>query len=453
MSVAPQILEALDAVSPKTGEVQYGEYTNDTAPVIRVTLGDQAVAGEILSLSDNGAGIGAGVTITSAMLAQGYADVPVSGLGEGWNLLTATVKTAAGATALTSMQFALGVATATPVAPVIQGAVDGSGQTLADGAHTAAGALTFTVFEQGLPAPPTSPPGHAPYGGPPLLDGHIQLYEGDQLVGDAMIGFGGQVTLTSGTLSPGEHTLTAEAIDRAGNVSAASAPFHIFVDAAPAAGGVAATDTTSAGSMLQASANATDLEGGAGADTLIGGAMADVLHGGAGADSIYGGTQYNNVNGNAGDDIIVGRSLIGDWLLGGQGNDSVDASQSSGHNILNGNLGADTLIAGSGADTLHGGQGDDLLTAGPGGDFLAGDLGSNTLIAGAGADTIHAGAGTDVVQGFSQAHGDVVLVDPGVQWTATQSGADTVITFTNHGQMTLSGVNLASLSSGWIVQT
>ena len=62
MAVAPQITQALDDVAPQTGEVQYGEYTNDRSPVLRVSLGDQAIAGETLALTDNGGAIGSGVT-------------------------------------------------------------------------------------------------------------------------------------------------------------------------------------------------------------------------------------------------------------------------------------------------------------------------------------------------------------------------------------------------------
>jgi len=78
-----------------------------------------------------------------------------------------------------------------------------------------------------------------------------------------------------------------------------------------------------------------------------------VLFGADGNDSITGGVGFDRVNGNKGDDVILGHSQTGDWLLGGQGNDVVNAFQSTGHNILNGNIGADTLFGGLGGDTLH----------------------------------------------------------------------------------------------------
>ncbi len=447
MAVAPQITQALDDVAPQTGEVQYGEYTNDRSPVLRVSLGDQAIAGETLALTDNGGAIGSGVTLTAMQIAQGYADVPVTDLAEGWNLLAVTIDDASGQPVASSLSFALGVATATPASPAITGADDGatSGTPIANGGHTADSTPAFHIFEPGLPPAPTGSPGHAPYGGPPLLDGHVQLFEGDRLLGDAMIGFDGTVTITSSALSPGEHTLTAVAVDRAGNVSAASAPFDIFVDSA---GGVAAD----AGQLLQAGPGALDLQGGAGADTLLGTDAGERLRGGPGADSIVGGSQFDDINGNSGDDTIVGRSQVGDWLLGGQGADSIDASGASGHDFVNGNIGNDTLAGGSGGDILRGGQGDDVIRGGPGADWISGDLGHNTLTGGGGADTFHAGAGIDLVTDFNAAEGDRVLIDHGVHYSLSQVGADTVIDLDGQGQMTLAGVSYASPAGGWLLQ-
>jgi Ca2+-binding RTX toxin-like protein len=179
----------------------------------------------------------------------------------------------------------------------------------------------------------------------------------------------------------------------------------------------------------------------------------DTLFGGNGNDLILGGAGYNRVNGNAGDDTVVGKSTTGDWLLGGQGNDSIDATHSTGHNILNGNLGADTIHAGSGGDSLRGGQGDDQLVGGAGPDWLSGDLGANTLTGGGGADTFHAGAGTDLVTDFIQ--GDKVQVDSGLTYQTSQSGADVHIDLSNGGHMVLQNTTLTSLgpTSGWIISS
>jgi Ca2+-binding RTX toxin-like protein len=167
-----------------------------------------------------------------------------------------------------------------------------------------------------------------------------------------------------------------------------------------------------------------------------------------------GGTQFSAINGNEGADTIVGRSLTGDWLLGGQGADSITAEQSSGHNLINGNLGNDTLRGGSDADTIRGGQGDDIVVGGAGADWLSGDLGHNTLTGGDGADKFHAfaGPGSDLVTDFDAAQGDRIVLDPGVAFTAEQVGADTVVHVGAQGQMILANVQLATLPGGWITQ-
>jgi Ca2+-binding RTX toxin-like protein len=221
------------------------------------------------------------------------------------------------------------------------------------------------------------------------------------------------------------------------NVQTVVAPDH----AATILGGAADETLSASGSIT----------GGGGNDTITSLGGASTLFGGDGTDSIAGGAGFDQVNGNLGDDTIVGGSAVGDWLLGGQGADRIDASQSQGRNIINGNIGADTVTGGSGADTMRGGQGDDQITAGVGNDWIAGDLGANMLTGGDGADVFRAGSGSDTVTDFSAGGGDRVEVIAGVTYTATQSGGDVQIAFSNGGQMILQGQDLASLPNGWIV--
>jgi Ca2+-binding RTX toxin-like protein len=210
---------------------------------------------------------------------------------------------------------------------------------------------------------------------------------------------------------------------------------------------------------------ADTLDGGAGDNTVLGNAGADVitvsgssgsnyLRGGDGDDQIFGGTGYNNVNGNTGADTIVGQSTVGDWLLGGQGGDSITAAASAAHNIINGNMGDDTLHGGSGGDSLRGGQGSDLIVGGSGADWISGDLGNNTETGGAGADTFHAGAGVDSISDFSITDGDRIQLDHGVTHTDAQVGADVHLTLSNGGEVVLTNVQLSSLAnSNWIITT
>ena len=203
--------------------------------------------------------------------------------------------------------------------------------------------------------------------------------------------------------------------------------------------------------------------GGGGSDTIFGDAGDDTindglatdgasyLRGGDGADSILGGASFDDINGNKGNDIIDGGSGGSDWLVGGQGDDLITAHAS--RNLLYGNLGDDTLNAGSGGDTLRGGQGNDSIVGGAGNDWISGDRGNDTMSGGGGADVFHTfyGAGTDRVLDFHITEGDRVQVDPGTVYLVAQVGADTVIDLLNgQGEMVLVGVQMSTLTPGWI---
>jgi serralysin len=117
-----------------------------------------------------------------------------------------------------------------------------------------------------------------------------------------------------------------------------------------------------------------------------------------------------------------------------------------------GNLGADTCDGEAGDDVVRGGQGDDSVRGGDGNDFVSGDRGSDTVSGGLGADTFHTFGdnGTDRVLDFSRAQGDRVLVSEGATWTVSQQGADVIIDLTGGGRMVLEGVQLSTLTDGWI---
>ena len=226
-------ISVTDDVSPQLGNVAYGTYTNDETPIVRVTLNAAASAGDTLHLSEIEAPATSAVTLTVAQVAQGYVDITASGLVQGWNQLQATLTASDGSEIGYSSYIAVGLATSAPAAPVITQVVDDSGAApvaLADGAHTHDTTPVFHITEAGLPPTPTSSQGHPPYFGPAIFGGHVELLENGQVVGDATLSFAGDVTLTSGALSPGDHTLVLVAIDRAGNLSAPSAPFHVTID-------------------------------------------------------------------------------------------------------------------------------------------------------------------------------------------------------------------------------
>jgi Ca2+-binding RTX toxin-like protein len=205
------------------------------------------------------------------------------------------------------------------------------------------------------------------------------------------------------------------------------------------------------GNVLQALGGQTDVEGGAADDTITGWGGGDYLRGNSGDDSITGGTGFDDINGNKGNDTISGDLTVGsDWLVGGQNNDSITAH--AGQNLVYGNLGDDTLQGGAGGDILRGGQGDDSIAGGSGADFVSGDRGNDTESGGGGADIFHTSqdAGVDRVLDFSLAQGDRVELDPGTTFAVTQVGGDTVIDLGAGNEMILIGVQMSTLTPGWI---
>ena len=197
---------------------------------------------------------------------------------------------------------------------------------------------------------------------------------------------------------------------------------------------------------------ASIIEGGTANDvlSLASAAASHELRGLDGDDSLTGSAGDDLINGNRGRDTVDGGAGGSDTLMGGQGDDLIQAHH--GHGLLNGNIGNDTVQAGDGGDTLHGGQGSDLLVGGAGADQLYGDLGDDTASGGAGADVFHIapGGGHDVVTDFHSGEGDRIAVDHGDHWTVAQVGGDTVVTLADGAQITLVGVQAATLPSGWI---
>lgn len=140
------------------------------------------------------------------------------------------------------------------------------------------------------------------------------------------------------------------------------------------------------------------LDGGSGNDKLVGNNQ-DTLKGGAGTDSLYalGSSGFNTLEGGEDNDqlfVVEGsnNTLSGEsgndtltvsggsgsnTLNGGIGNDKLDVSNLTGNNILNGNEGDDILVGGLGSDQLFGGSGDDLLFGGVKGSKLTGGTGAD----------------------------------------------------------------------------
>jgi Ca2+-binding RTX toxin-like protein len=150
--------------------------------------------------------------------------------------------------------------------------------------------------------------------------------------------------------------------------------------------------------------------GGPGADEVRVTAHVGYAFGGTGPDHVYGGAgDYNEVHGDAGDDIVQQASGARCALLYGDGGSDTLLGRSSGcykaRPTGNGGTGPDALIVSSppGLDSswlLDGGDGADYIVGGGGGDEITGGTGPDFIQAAADriADTIACGSGRDTVR-------------------------------------------------------
>jgi Ca2+-binding RTX toxin-like protein len=133
-------------------------------------------------------------------------------------------------------------------------------------------------------------------------------------------------------------------------------------------------------------------DGEAGENDLIGDDVNAVI-GGSGADTVtLTGSNERADTGLGADHLMaIGCDFCG--LLGGPGDDHVEADQC--HCGLVGGTGNDTLVGGDGGQFLTGGEGDDVMRGGPGHDDFAGDRGADQMIGGKGRDFMRGGSGND----------------------------------------------------------
>lgn len=147
-----------------------------------------------------------------------------------------------------------------------------------------------------------------------------------------------------------------------------------------------------------AAAGAGAVLGESGDDTIVAfGGVASML-GGPGNDILDASAQLDPVSalGGAGDDRVVGGSG-GDTLLGDTGNDVLIGG--GGADSLRGQVGNDVLDGGADDDEIEAGKGDDIAWGGDGRDHLTGDVGNDQLHGGNGDDTINPNDGNDLAWG------------------------------------------------------
>ncbi len=157
----------------------------------------------------------------------------------------------------------------------------------------------------------------------------------------------------------------------------------------------------------------------------------DKVVGSSGNDTVSGGKIGFGYDLALGDDQFNGSNTANEWVLGGEGNDSLNLGDNTQGITLvtlnaaikintgftgngafaDGGDGDDRIISGKGDDVLIGGLRHDLLSAGEGNDILSGGDGDDILSGGEGNDWLSGGSGNDVIQG--DAGDDVIYAGQG----------------------------------------
>jgi len=173
--------------------------SNNASPQVVV---DNVYSGDTIKIYDGTA------LVTSQVAGGSSVTIPLTGLSEGLHSLTAKATDAAGNTSGSSSVFSYTVDLTAPAAPVIA---------LVDGKTSPAASTNANpqVVVTGVNSGDT-----------------IEIYEGATLLNSATAA-GGSVTISLTGLAEATHSLTAKAIDPAGNVSNVSSAFSYTVDITP----------------------------------------------------------------------------------------------------------------------------------------------------------------------------------------------------------------------------
>ena len=195
------------------------------------------------------------------------------------------------------------------------------------------------------------------------------------------------------------------------------------------------------------------LIGNAGNDSLDGGGGNDVLVGGAGADKLVGGLGDRDAADYQGATAAVTVNLASGGTAGDAAGDTY-----SGIEFVYGSDQGDSITGDAAINRLVGNGGNDSLDGAAGNDYLLGGAGNDALIGGAGADVFCFDGvfGSDTITDFWSGAGRtdrIWLTGLGindfasVMAHAVDSAAGVVITAAGHGDITLSGITLASLNA------
>jgi Ca2+-binding RTX toxin-like protein len=458
------ITSVSDDVLPDNGPVSNGGVTNDTAPTLSGTISAVLAADETVAIYRDGVKVGTAlVTATNWTFTD-------TGVPQGAHTYVARVEDAAGNQGPASASYTITVDTTPPVAPSQPDMTEASDDGVSNTDNiTTDTTPTFTG---------TAEPGTT-----------VTLFSDGTPVGSAVADGSGNWTITSAALSLGNHLITAQASDAAGNTSPLSSALSIQIVTAvdntpPSVSGLSiseaaivftASDPSGPLSLVAPFAaafgnppvnngSATTLtptqQGTAVSGTLQ---VQDAAGNAANVVGLYLGTSGGNtataaagvstaMYGFGGNDSLTGNGG-NDWLFGGTGNDVLNGG--AGNDSLFGGAGNDGLLGGTGNDVLNGGAGNDSLNGGDGNDSLIGGAGNDSLVGGSGNDTyiIAGGDGNDtIVEGANGGTADrLVIATGGAVLTALNAFDDNtgtttgnlVLQFTVNGgtvqQTTLSG--------------
>jgi Tfp pilus assembly protein PilP len=203
---APAIVSVTDNVGPHQGALQKGDVTDDARP----TVYGSAEPGSTITVYSNGAALG-----TTIADAEGqWAFTPATDLPEGLNKLTATATNAAGNASHETGAFELLVDTSAPAG--IE-----SGELLDDVGNIQGPIANGDVTDDAQPTFTGQAEPHAT----------VVIYDGGQKIGETHADANGNWSFTPATaLSDGEHSLSAQVFDPAGNASAVSDAITFSVD-------------------------------------------------------------------------------------------------------------------------------------------------------------------------------------------------------------------------------
>lgn len=181
----------------------------------------------------------------------------------------------------------------------------------------------------------------------------------------------------------------------------------------------------------------------------IGSFRCDELIGDAGDDLIIGRSGRDTLEGNAVGDLVFG-GLGTDQIFDGEGKDTLEGELS--RNAVDGGAGDDKVFGDVGRDHLIGGDGDDAIFGGAGRDTIEGGEGDDELSGGWSRDqfVFSGDFGDDVIADFSRrGEPDIVGVDDG-DVTIETDGDDLLITFA--GDATFGTIRLDDFDGFLFVQ-